>query len=179
MYASLCQRLTRGLPTMKSLEFKLRLFLNKLFWEVVRPIRPVYWWVCRPERRGVKCIVVYANELPLVRPNYAHRLWTFPGGGVKRRESWKDAALRETEEETGVRVGNAVKIGEYFSTTQYARNTVQVFQETLDSRQTPRSDGIEIADAAWFALDHLPKDRVSRVDETIAAFMNQPPRPAG
>lgn len=162
---------------MSGLSFKLRLLANKLFWGVARPIRRVYWWIRRPDRPGVKCVVICANEVLLVRPNYAHRLWTFPGGGKKRNESWEDAALRETEEETGIRVNHAVKIGEYVNIVQYTENVVWVFQVVLDSRPTPRADGIEIADARWFVLSQLPNDRVSRVDETIAAFVNRPPLP--
>lgn len=162
---------------MNGLNFRLRLLANKLFWGVVRPIRLVYWWICRPDRPGVKCVVTCANEVLLVRPNYAHRLWTFPGGGKKRHESWEDAALRETEEEAGIRVTHAVKIGEYVNIAQYTKNVVWVFQAVLDSKLTPHSDGIEIADAKWFALTQLPDDRVSRVDETIATLVNQPPQP--
>lgn len=158
--------------------FLLRLYAHKTFWGIVGPVRKIYRRFSRPELRGVKCIVTNEDAVLLVRINYDHRSWTFPGGGVNRGETWLAAALRETEEETGIRLLDAVFVGEYRRVDRYTRGTTQVFHAALLARQKPIADGIEIAEAQWFALDQLPANRVSRVDETLAAFTNRPPQPA-
>ena len=162
---------------MKSLSFYVHLLANRVFWAIARPIRQLYRLVARPELRGVKCVVMHEDAVLLVRINYGHRSWTFPGGGVNRGETWLAAALRETEEETGIRLLDAVFVGEYRRVDRYTQGTTQVFQATLHARQEPVADGIEIAETRWFTFDQLPANRVSRVDETIAAFVSRPPRP--
>ena len=63
----------------------------------IRPIRKVRaagGIVVRPARKGPKVLLVH-------RPRYDD--WGFPKGKVDPGETWKDAALREVEEETGFR----------------------------------------------------------------------------
>ena len=57
-------------------------------------------------RRGGRVLLVH-------RPRYDD--WAFPKGKLEEGESWEDAALREVEEETGLRC----VLGAYAGSTRY------------------------------------------------------------
>ena len=76
--------------------------LIRLFYKIINPFRKLYWFIFRPKIRGVKCVIEYNDSILLVRISYAHKGWTLPGGGVKRRETFEEAARREAKEETGI-----------------------------------------------------------------------------
>ncbi|KAK4531240.1 hypothetical protein CCYA_CCYA07G2097 [Cyanidiococcus yangmingshanensis] len=52
-------------------------------------------------------------EVLMVRSKYNPRVWLFPKGGVKRKESAKEAAIRETREEAGVEGTVLAKLGSW------------------------------------------------------------------
>ena len=91
----------------------------KIFWFFVNPIKKFYWFMVRPQTRGVKCLVENNGKLLLVKLNYAHHKWTFPGGGVGKKESFLDAAIRETKEEAGFNVTNLSYVGFYKTNREY------------------------------------------------------------
>jgi 8-oxo-dGTP diphosphatase len=70
-----------------------------------------------PEAAEVKAaggVVIRNGLVALVhRPRYDD--WAFPKGKLDAGESWKDAALREVEEETGLRC----RLGDELSPTSY------------------------------------------------------------
>ncbi|KAK4534905.1 hypothetical protein CDCA_CDCA03G0930 [Cyanidium caldarium] len=64
------------------------------------------WWRL-PEGASVSD----ALEVLLVQSKYAEDVWLFPKGGVKRKETRKEAAVRETREEAGVEGVVEAKLG--------------------------------------------------------------------
>ena len=60
-----------------------------------------YWYLFRPETRGVYVAVWCGPEILLIRNSYKSKQ-TLPAGGVKRGESDVDAAVRELREEVGI-----------------------------------------------------------------------------
>ena len=118
---------------------------------------------------GAKAMVFDgAGALLLVRNRYGRSdRWLLPGGGIKRRERPEDAAAREVLEETGCAITAIAPIGVFAAKAEGRRDTVHLFRAmTTDD---PVADGVEIAEARFFALDALP-DTVSpatrrRIDE--------------
>lgn len=90
--------------------------------------------------------------------DYADGLWGLPGGHAAVDETWADAAVRETEEEVGVRVSvsDLVPLG----VTRYLDGDVHgvdAFFETTSWVGDPRAVS-ECSEVGWFAVDDLPPD---------------------
>ncbi len=82
------------------------------------------------------------------RPKYDD--WTFPKGKLEDGESWEDAALREVEEETGLRC----ELGAYVGSTHYPfrEGIKEVRYFRLSSDDEPRAQN-EIDDLRWLPLE--------------------------
>ena len=110
----------------------------------------------RWQTRGVKVMAFDpAGRLLLVRHRYGRSdLWMLPGGGIGRGESPEAAAVREIAEETGCAATGMELIGEYIALTEGRRDRVHLFRSITADQ--PDVDGVELAEAAFFALDALP-----------------------
>lgn len=136
------------------------------------PCRRFYWYIFRPQTRGVKCLIQKDGKFLLVRLAYAHKSWTVPGGGVKRNESFEEACHREIKEEIGVKLGPIFKIGEYVSKKEHKTDTVVVFYAALPIEQALILDDTEIQEVGWFAPKNLPHPHMPNV-KTILEFYEQ------
>ena len=88
-------------------------------------------------------------------------LWGFPGGAIELGESPEAAAIRETQEETGIQVAVGGLIGIYTDCQMSYPNGDQAHSICIayELRQTGGqlgSDDPETADLRWFSLDEEP-----------------------
>jgi 8-oxo-dGTP pyrophosphatase MutT (NUDIX family) len=141
----------------------------------------VWWWIRRPTKRGVKCVVTRGDgAVLLVRHTYGRtRQWELPGGGVKRREAPRDAARRELREELGVELEELEPLGELFARIEGKNDRLWCFTAPIGARRIER-DAAEIADAAWFRREELPDETARYVARIVALGPRSPtdPRPA-
>jgi 8-oxo-dGTP pyrophosphatase MutT (NUDIX family) len=117
----------------------------------------VFWFVARPSKRGVKCLVTDHDRVLLVRHTYGNRSWDLPGGSIKRRESPLSAARREMREELGLDGVEWVGIGEVHGRVDRRHDTIHCFSAELSDPKLTVDWG-ELAATAWFARDELPED---------------------
>jgi 8-oxo-dGTP diphosphatase len=72
--------------------------------------------------------------------------WSLPKGKLEPGESWEEAAVREVEEETGVRG----ELGEYLGETSYSGKVVRWWRMDTDSDAAPSN---EVDAVQWATVD--------------------------
>lgn len=143
------------------------LTLRRLGYRIAYRLLQAFWFVTRPTKRGVKCVVTDRDRVLLVRHTYGRRSWDLPGGSMKRRESPLAAARREMTEELGLDGADWTAIGELHGRLDRRHDTIQCFRVELREPHL-RLDLGELATAGWFARDALPDDLGPYVGEIIA-----------
>jgi 8-oxo-dGTP pyrophosphatase MutT (NUDIX family) len=136
--------------------------LRRLAFRCAYVVLWVYRSVAKPSLHGVKCVLVDADRILLVRHTYGPAEWDFPGGGLKRNEAPLAAARREMKEELGIEIDNWLAIGDVLARFQRTKSTMHCFRADLSQPQLTL-DGGEIRAARWFALQDLPPNLAGHV----------------
>ena len=113
-----------------------------------------WWFVRRPEISGAYVAVWYEGQVLVIQNSYRRRL-SFPAGGLKRRETPVEAAVRELGEEVGIAVGTEDLLyhGEILSSSGYAVDHAHFFELFCDTAPTVRVDRREVVWAEFVAPD--------------------------
>lgn len=119
-------------------------------------VRRWYWRLARPSTRGSRVLILDGERVLLVRHSYG-RHWYLPGGGVRRRETFEDAARREVFEEIGVNVHDLRLFNRYLSRQEGKRDHIEVFTATM-YEGVPRVRSREIAEVRLHPMSDLPDD---------------------
>ena len=124
----------------------------------------IYWFVFRPTTRGAYTAVWHANELLLIRNSYKPG-WTLPAGGVKSGETARQAAVRETREETGVDISESDlrHVADFTSRSEFKDDRSTVFEVTLDVRPPVSIDGREVEAAQFMPLSEIPMSQLNSI----------------
>jgi 8-oxo-dGTP pyrophosphatase MutT (NUDIX family) len=147
----------------------MRNFLLRWAFRVGYRVLRVYWFVARPPKRGVKCVLIRGDDVLLVRHTYGdRRRWDLPGGNVKRGESPVRAATREVREELGIEVDGWTALGDVLARIDYRRDTLSCFRAAVASADV-NIDPAEIEEARWFGFEHPPQ-RTGRYVRRILAL---------
>lgn len=123
-------------------------------------------------------IVNDKKEVLLVKSWLGRQRWTLPGGGIKRRETPQEAGVREVYEETGLRLvrDQLEMLGTFLSSDTAAPFTIACLKAHVAKRppQLARHRRLEMLDAAWFPLDHLPAQHSKTVDKALELMKTAP-----
>ena len=136
----------------------------RLYWLAAR-LYETWQLLARPHIHGALVAIWHQKRLLLVQTSYRHGLG-LPGGGLERRETARQAAVRELAEELGLRVTPGELVDPWQITEHSARgkNTVTIF--TLWAAREPaiRLDGLELVAAHWLTTEvALSRPLVSHV----------------
>lgn len=127
------------------------------------------------QTNGVK-VMLFDGEgrLLLVRNSYGKtQQHLLPGGGAKRHEAPMAAAAREVREEVGIEPAELTLFAIYVSELEGRRDTIHLF--TARTRDQAAADGVEVAEARFFALDALPETLSAATARRIAEYRREQP----
>jgi 8-oxo-dGTP diphosphatase len=83
--------------------------------------------------------------------------WAFPGGFMNMDETTEQCAIRELEEETGLKIDKAKQIGAYCKVDRDPRGrTISVAYLAIVERPLEVSGQDDAAKANWFPVNALP-----------------------
>ncbi len=108
------------------------------------------------ESRGAQCLVMQDGKVLLVKTTY-NNYFSFPGGGIKRGETAKDAAVRELREETGIEAKKLHLIGEFLHDKGYVKDHISLFcVDDFELEGEPRCRWWEIDKLGFYPASNLP-----------------------
>lgn len=100
--------------------------------------------------------------------------WAFPGGFMNMDETTEECAIRELEEETGLKVSDLQQIGAYSKVDRDPRGrTITVAYLAVIDEPAEVSGQDDAAKAQWFPIDVLPPlafDHEDVMRDAIALF---------
>ncbi len=135
----------------------------------------LYWFVLRPERRGVYVAVWYRDRLLVIRLSYK-RDPTIPSGGLKRGELPAAAAARELAEEVGIDLRpEALRFaGEILDCSKYLKDRCHVFEVEFSQEPVVAIDRREVVAAAFRTPEEVLAGNLAPI---VRTYLMQ--RPAG
>ena len=140
----------------------------RLYWLAAR-LYETWQLLARPHNHGALVAIWHQRRLLLVQTSYRHGLG-LPGGGLERRETARQAAVRELAEELGLRVTPGELVDPWQITEHSARgkNTVTIFTLRVAREPQIHLDGLELVAAHWLTRQEaLGRPLVSHVREFL------------
>ena len=129
------------------------------------------------------CVVITKEEQPKVlliqRGADPYKgCWAFPGGFMNMDETTEQCAIRELEEETGLRVSNVHQIGAYSKVDRDPRGrTITVAYLAIIDKPVQVTGQDDAANAEWFPLSALPElafDHAEIMQDAVRIYTNCP-----
>jgi 8-oxo-dGTP pyrophosphatase MutT (NUDIX family) len=117
------------------------------YWLAYRLLR-IFWFLFRPKGRGTLVAIRYQGRLLLVKNGY-RRGYNLPGGSCRSGERARAAAVREVEEEVGIRLvpNQLCRRGTVVSRRNHLRDHCTYFEVQLEKAPSIRIDGREVVAA--------------------------------
>lgn len=109
------------------------------------------------------CVVMTSEQEPRVllieRANAPFKgRWAIPGGFLNMDETTEQCAIRELEEETGLKIDKVHQIGAYSKVDRDPRGrTISVAYLAIVDHPLEVSGGDDAAKAKWFHINALPQ----------------------
>ncbi|SNB66532.1 ADP-ribose pyrophosphatase YjhB, NUDIX family [Arboricoccus pini] len=128
----------------------------RLVYKAAIALLKIWWFVRRPAGQGACVLLWHRESLLVVRLSYRRGL-SLPGGGMKRGETPKQAAMRELEEEIGLSLDPAclTPLPSALLIEDHRRITTHFFVHHLDDPPLLRVDNREIVWARFMTLAEL------------------------
>ena len=125
------------------------------------------------------CVVITKEAEPkvlLIQRGFApyKGCWAFPGGFMNMDETTEQCAIRELEEETGLKVSTVYQIGTYSKVNRDPRGrTITVAYLAIIDKPVDVTGQDDAAKAEWWPLSALPElafDHAEIMDDAIKMY---------
>ena len=125
------------------------------------------------------CIVMTSEAVPQVllikRAKEPYKgYWAFPGGFLNMDETTEQCAIRELEEETGLKISEVQQVGAYSKVDRDPRDrTITVAYLAIIRKPTEVNGQDDAAIAKWWKINSLPPlafDHADIMKEVIAKY---------
>ena len=104
--------------------------------------------------------------------------WAFPGGFMNMDETTEQCAIRELEEETGMKVSELHQIGAYSKVDRDPRGrTITVAYLVIVDHPIPVTGQDDAAEAQWWSVNALPPlafDHEEIMNDAIRIYKSMP-----
>lgn len=133
---------------------------------IVSMVRP-------PSPRARMLIMNNHHQVLLVKNWFVLGEWGLPGGGIRKKKTPKGAAIREVDEELGLKVRPASvrPLGHYATRHTYAPMQLCVYGVAVRCTVGIRTS-FEIKEARWFSLFDLPQDDNGNFTKAIEIWLH-------
>lgn len=121
-----------------------------------------------------KLLLGLRNDNPLLADSELHEegTWTMPGGNIEYGETFEEAGIRETKEETDLDVEKLEIICVQTDKNEHAHYiSVGMIAHSFKG-EVKTMEPNEIVKWEWFDLDNLPKNIFSPSKKTIDCYIN-------
>ncbi len=149
--------------------------LFKVFGNIIFVVfKPFIFLLINKSKRN-RVAIIYKDEVLMVRSLISDNKWGFPGGGTKKHEDYRDAAIREVYEETGIKLRNTniVKENEVVYKYLIFKLFLIFYKTKLDHKPTTNIiKKIEIVDVRWFKINDLIKNPNLIEDQSVCFIQN-------
>ena len=128
--------------------------IARVFYRLMYRAILVWWFFARPTVYGVYIAVWYGEKLLVIKNSYKKR-FTIPCGRIKRGESEAAAAVRELDEEVGIKhePDQLTFVGEHAGKFKYVTDIGSFFEITMTELPRVRVDDREVVWARFIPLD--------------------------
>jgi 8-oxo-dGTP diphosphatase len=125
------------------------------------------------EKPGISAAIITLNDRVLMvrrRISEGELMWQFPAGAIEAGETPEQAAVRETLEETGLKVEAASLIGQRVH-PKTGREMSYTACEVIGG-EAHVADADELDAVAWVALDEIPDYVPYGLFEPVQEYLN-------
>lgn len=120
------------------------------------------------KRAGI--ILIHNNKYLLVQGIHSKK-WSFPKGCIETGETAFDCAIRELEEETGVKLNNSTD--KLINTYLYNNTQLYSYSSNRDSIDVCINDNKEISKIRWFTDYELKKLQFNERNKSLGMYIEE------